>query len=83
MIRQYRGDGDPQNNPLPVVMSRAGIDGLPATIAAAGGRAAKRFVEFFTANIRNRNTALGSGLSIDYLANTPASFSSVCLSRCV
>ena len=25
----------------------------------------------------------GSGLSIDYLVNMPASFSSVCLSRCI
>jgi site-specific recombinase XerD len=29
---------------------------LPVQIAAAGDRAARRFVEFFTANIRNANT---------------------------
>src|SRR3954469_2701858 len=29
---------------------------VPAPIAAAGDLAARRFVEFFTANIRNRNT---------------------------
>ncbi|MHB1785265.1 MAG: tyrosine-type recombinase/integrase [Acidimicrobiales bacterium] len=29
---------------------------LPALVAAAGDQAARRFVEFFTANIRNRNT---------------------------
>jgi integrase/recombinase XerD len=29
---------------------------LPVQIAAAGGQAARRFIEFFTANIRNRNT---------------------------
>src|SRR5215218_9597372 len=29
---------------------------LPAPIAAAGELAARRFIEFFTANIRNRNT---------------------------
>jgi site-specific recombinase XerD len=29
---------------------------LPALIAAAGAHASKRFVEFFTANIRNKNT---------------------------
>jgi integrase len=29
---------------------------LPALIAAAGSRAQERFIEFFTANIRNRNT---------------------------
>ena len=28
----------------------------PALVAAAGVRAQERFVEFFTANIRNRNT---------------------------
>ena len=29
---------------------------FPALIAAAGERAQERFIEFFTANIRNRNT---------------------------
>jgi hypothetical protein len=29
---------------------------LPALIANAGGRASTRFLEFFTATIRNRNT---------------------------
>jgi integrase/recombinase XerD len=29
---------------------------LPALIAAAGPKASRRFVEFFTANIRNKNT---------------------------
>src|ERR1035437_1060132 len=29
---------------------------LPALIAGAGKRAARRFLEFFTANTRNRNT---------------------------
>jgi integrase/recombinase XerC len=29
---------------------------VPTLVAAAGGRAQKRFIEFFTANIRNRNT---------------------------
>jgi integrase/recombinase XerD len=37
-------------------LTRAGLDKLPATIARAGEQAAWRFVEFFTANIRNRNT---------------------------
>jgi integrase/recombinase XerD len=35
---------------------RAGLDRLPATIARAGEKAAWRFIEFFTANIRNKNT---------------------------
>jgi integrase/recombinase XerD len=30
--------------------------GLPALIGRAGDRAARRFVEFFTVNIRNKNT---------------------------
>ena len=31
---------------------------LPRLIAAAGDHAARRFIEFFTATIRNRNTRL-------------------------
>src|SRR5579872_2783410 len=34
----------------------AGSAGVPVTIAAAGRRAGGRFLEFFTANIRNPNT---------------------------
>ena len=37
-------------------LSRAGIDRLPAAIGRAGEQAAWRFVEFFGATIRNRNT---------------------------
>ena len=37
-------------------LSRAGIESLPAAIARAGEQAAWRFLEFFTANIRNKNT---------------------------
>jgi site-specific recombinase XerD len=39
-------------------LHRIGFDRLPAVIARAGDRAARRFVEFFTATIRNRNTRL-------------------------
>lgn len=35
---------------------RAGFDHLPAAISRAGERAAWRFIEFFAANIRNKNT---------------------------
>jgi site-specific recombinase XerD len=35
---------------------RLGRENLPAVIAAAGGRAEQRFIEFFTANIGNKNT---------------------------
>jgi len=37
-------------------LARSGLDKLPATITRAGDRAAWRFIEFFTANIRNKNT---------------------------
>ena len=37
---------DPATGSLPV----------PAMVAAAGERAARRFIDFFTANIRNPNT---------------------------
>lgn len=48
-------------NIVPVVprsLARAGYDFLPTPIAAAGERAGERFIEFFTANIRNKNTRL-------------------------
>jgi len=37
---------------------------LPAVIKRAGGRASKRFVEFFTATIRNKNTRLAYAKAI-------------------
>src|ERR1051326_1539268 len=37
-------------------LGRAGFERLPAAIARAGEKAAWRFIEFFTANIRNKNT---------------------------
>jgi site-specific recombinase XerD len=40
----------------PRELGRAGFDRLPAVIMRAGETAAWRFVEFFTATIRNRNT---------------------------
>ena len=39
---------------------RAGVT-LPALIAGAGDQAARRFVEFFTVNIRNKNTRAAYG----------------------
>ena len=44
-----------------VVLSAAVTDKLPALIAGAGKRAAWRFVEFFTVNIRNPNTRAAYG----------------------
>ena len=37
-------------------LSRAGLENLPAVIGRAGEAAARRFIEFFTATIRNKNT---------------------------
>ena len=37
-------------------LARAGLENLPAAIGRAGEAAAWRFIEFFTATIRNRNT---------------------------
>jgi integrase/recombinase XerD len=37
-------------------LARAGFDVLPPAILRAGERAGWRFIEFFTANIRNKNT---------------------------
>jgi len=42
----------------PPQLARIGFGGLPVTITAAGERASKRFIEFFTANIRNKNTRM-------------------------
>jgi integrase/recombinase XerD len=39
-------------------LTRAGLAGLPSAIAGRGERAGRRFIEFFTANIRNRNTRM-------------------------
>lgn len=42
----------------PPVLIRAGMGALPSSILSRGDRAGRRFIEFFTANIRNRNTRL-------------------------
>jgi hypothetical protein len=41
---------------LPPALVRAGLVGLPALIRDRGERDSRRFIEFFTASIRNRNT---------------------------
>jgi integrase/recombinase XerD len=45
-------------------LARAGFASLPAPIAAAGERASYRFVEFFTATIRNKNTRRAYGRAV-------------------
>jgi site-specific recombinase XerD len=42
----------------PRSLSRVGLGALPALITDAGENASRRFVEFFTANIRNKNTRM-------------------------
>ena len=42
----------------PRKLARIGLGVLPAVIADAGEQASRRFLEFFTANIRNKNTRL-------------------------
>src|SRR5580700_7070018 len=48
----------------PPALIRAGIETLPAAIAAAGAHTSERFIEFFTANIRNRNTRMAYALAV-------------------
>src|ERR1700687_6452079 len=42
--------------PAPPALVRLGIETLPAIIGACNERTRLRFIQFFTANIRNRNT---------------------------
>src|SRR5256886_4510292 len=42
----------------PPALIRAGLETLPTIIRAQGERASRRFIEFFTATIRNRNTRM-------------------------
>jgi hypothetical protein len=42
----------------PPALIRAGTDALPSIILARGERASRRFIEFFTAKIPNRNTRM-------------------------
>ncbi len=44
-----------ESRPLKSVAGRAGML-VPRVIAAAGEKAARRFLEFFAATIRNKNT---------------------------
>ena len=43
---------------VPATIRRLGFECVPATIGRAGEQASRRFIEFFTANIRNKNTRL-------------------------
>ena len=45
-------------------LAKVGLNKLPVLIAGAGDRAAWRFIEFFTANIRNPNTRRAYGRAV-------------------
>ncbi|MEZ4651975.1 MAG: tyrosine-type recombinase/integrase [Candidatus Eisenbacteria bacterium] len=45
-------------------LARAGLEVLPAIVTRAGEDTARRFLEFFTANIRNRNTRAAYGKAV-------------------
>src|SRR4051794_27963860 len=47
--------------PAPRQLQTAGLDAVPAVIADAGEQATRRFIEFFTAHIRNKNTRRNYG----------------------
>jgi integrase/recombinase XerD len=48
----------------PPALVRAGLETLPVAIAAAGARTSERFIDFFTANIRNRNTRMAYAVAV-------------------
>lgn len=49
-------------------LARLGFSSLPRLVTNAGPRATKRFVEFFTANIRNKNTRLAYAQAVGRFA---------------
>src|SRR5215470_13814987 len=53
----------------PPVLVRAELETLPAAISAAGARTSERFIDFFTANIRNRNTRMAYAVAIRQFFN--------------
>ena len=56
------------------VLVRAGLEALSAIVRIVGERAGRRFIEFFTAAIRNRNTRLAyaRGKTVLRLVRGPA-----------
>ena len=49
---------------VPRSLKLAGLVALPTIVTAVGEGAARRFVEFFAANIRNKNTRLAYGRAV-------------------
>src|SRR5262245_5380168 len=50
-------------------VGRAGFQKLPVAITSAGNRASWRFIEFFTANIRNKNTRAAYAQAVNQFFN--------------
>lgn len=48
----------------PIPIARLGFEGLPIQISSAGDAAARRFIEFFTATIRNKNTRIAYATAV-------------------
>ena len=45
-------------------LDRVGLEALPRLIVDAGDQAARKFIEFFTATIRNKNTRLACARAV-------------------
>src|ERR1700674_5106680 len=57
-------NGPGKKNELVVLEPASGSMLVPAMVAAAGERAALRFIDFFTANIRNPNTRAAYAVAV-------------------
>src|SRR5271169_3879218 len=57
-------NGPGKKSELVVLEPAAGTTLVPAMVAAAGERAALRFIDFFTANIRNPNTRAAYAVAV-------------------
>jgi len=57
-IEAIQDRADLRNNNRRRALVRAWLEALPAIVRVEGERASRRFIEFFTATIRNRNTRL-------------------------
>ncbi len=55
--------------PVPRPLLRAGMGAIPALFAEPGPQAAMRFIEFFTANIRNKNTRTAYARAVQRFAD--------------
>jgi hypothetical protein len=50
-------------------LARVGLDAIPVIIRDPGEKAGRRFIEFFTANIRNKNTRLAYAHAVSHFLN--------------